>query len=270
MIGDCMIFFQSMAWPAYVLVAALSIAGCRPTSSDHVPDTSDTSDTIDWKGHRWIVTNGAMAGVAEASAHNVSVDASGYLHLKITENAGTWTGAELHTVDRMGFGTYQWQIEGSIDHLDKATVLGLFPYGPFDQIGEDGENELDIEFSQWNGTVATNADFAYYFPTGFATGDTSGGKVAADETLFDFDLAGGNLTTARTTWHATSVVGTVLSGLQSPTSTNGLVYTHNFTPPAPAMKIPQTAVPVGINFWCFQATPQQEQSVVIRDFRFLP
>src|SRR5207253_229256 len=85
---------------------------------------------INWKGYAWNVTDGLMAGVAAGSAANVSVDASGYLHLKIQKNGDTWTAAEIFTTARLGFGTYQWQIDGPIDTLDENVVLGLFPYGP--------------------------------------------------------------------------------------------------------------------------------------------
>ena len=32
--------------------------------------------------------------------------------------------------------------------------------------------------------------------------------------------------------------------------------------------IPQVALPVGINLWCFQKTPEKEQEVVVRSFEF--
>ena len=34
--------------------------------------------------------------------------------------------------------------------------------------------------------------------------------------------------------------------------------------------IPQQAVPVGINLWCFRQTPATTQSVIIRSFEFAP
>jgi hypothetical protein len=61
--------------------------------------------TITWKGHTWNVTNGGMAGVCQGNPSNLSIDASGYLHMKITNNGGTWTGAEIFSTDKLGFGT---------------------------------------------------------------------------------------------------------------------------------------------------------------------
>ncbi len=114
--------------------------------------------SLTWKGHTWNVTSGGMAGVAAGSPSNVSVDSDGYLHLKITNNSGTWTAAELFTTDRLGFGTYQWQVDGPIDVFDKNVVLGLFPYGPAVGIGADGTNEIDIEYSFWGQTNGNNGD----------------------------------------------------------------------------------------------------------------
>src|ERR1700761_4675865 len=75
------------------------------------------SGTITWMGYTWDVTNGGMAGIAQGDPNNVSVDGSGYLHLKITKNGTTWTAAEIVSESNLGFGTYQWQISGPIDRM---------------------------------------------------------------------------------------------------------------------------------------------------------
>jgi hypothetical protein len=60
---------------------------------------------LSWKGFDWNVTDGGMAGVADGAAANVTVDANGWLHLKITKNGSTWTASELFTTQKRGFGT---------------------------------------------------------------------------------------------------------------------------------------------------------------------
>ena len=105
--------------------------------------------TLSWKGHTWQLTSGGMAGVCQGDPKNVTVDANGYLHLRISNSATGWTASEMFTTDRLGFGTYQWQVDGPIDSYDKNVVLGLFPYGPAAGIGADGTNEIDIEYSRW-------------------------------------------------------------------------------------------------------------------------
>jgi hypothetical protein len=100
---------------------------------------------LQWAGRSWDVTSGDMAGVCAGDPANVSVDANGYLHLKITKNGNTWSAAELFTTDKLGFGTYQWQTDGPIDRFDPNVVLGFYPYGPAGGVGQDGSNEIDIE-----------------------------------------------------------------------------------------------------------------------------
>ena len=245
------------------LFLALFLASCGGSSST---PSNVVKDGLNWKGHQWAVTTGAMAGVARGNPANVSVDANGYLHLKITNNGGAFTAAELFSKDNLGFGTYQWQIQGSIDNMDPATVLGFFPYGPQASIGIDGENELDIEFSKWGNTLcggACNADFTF-FPS---TGNKSIGSTEND---FKVNLGAGALTTARLVWNSTSVVATVMSGLQPVGTTANVLHTWTFSPSDYTVRIPQQPVPVGMNLWCFQTTPASNQEVIIQDFQFAP
>src|SRR5689334_12340458 len=97
--------------------------------------------TISWKAHTCQLTAGGMAGVCQGDPQSVTIDSNGCLHLRIVDNGGTWTASELFTTDLLGFGTYQWQVDGPIDTYDKNVVLGLFPYGPAAGIGADKTNE---------------------------------------------------------------------------------------------------------------------------------
>ena len=102
---------------SFVSVVALSVAFAAPASAA----------PMQWKGYDWNVTDGGMAGVAEGKPANVSIDTSGALHLNVKNNAGVWTASELFTSQKLGFGSYQWLIEGPVDTFDKQIVLGLFP-----------------------------------------------------------------------------------------------------------------------------------------------
>ena len=144
----------STARALLVASVGLALASCAPlAASDDTAITDSVTDkvanSLSWKGLNWNLTSGGMAGVAQGSPANISVDGSGYLHLKITKSGNTWTAAEMFTTTNLGFGTYQWQIDGPVDRMDPSVVLGLFPYGPFAGIGADGTNELDQEFSFW-------------------------------------------------------------------------------------------------------------------------
>ena len=218
--------------------------------------------SLTWKGHTWNVTSGGMAGVAAGSPNNVTVDSNGYLHLKITNNGGTWTAAELFTTDKLGFGTYQWQVDGPIDVFDKNVVLGLFPYGPAAGIGSDGTNEIDIEYSFWGQANGTNGDFTIYPASGSTIGETS----------FKFSLNGGTYSTSRLIWSQNSIQEFLLSDFQPIASTTGLVKSWTYAPSNPTVNIPQQALPLGINLWCFNAPPSDGKGVevVIRDLEFVP
>ncbi|MGO8719566.1 MAG: hypothetical protein ACLQMO_10145 [Acidobacteriaceae bacterium] len=247
------------------LIAVVPGYGATASNSGK-PTPTPASHTFVWKGHTWKITDGGMAGVAKGNPANVFIDHNGYVHLRIVNRGGTYTASEIFSTDRMGYGTYQWWIQGSIDNMDKSTVLGLFPYGPVAGIGKDGENELDIEFSKWNNTLcsgACNADFTFYPATGnFGLGPT--------EKDFAINLNGGTLTTARLVWTPTSVTGTIMSGLQPIGTTANVLKTWTFAPTDPKARIPQQPLPVGMNLWCFKVIPASDQEVVLRDFQFVP
>lgn len=247
------------------LVAAVPGYGGTASASDK-PATTPTRETLVWKGQTWKITNGGMAGVAKGNPANVFVDKNGYVHLRIVNRGGVYTASEIFSTDKMGYGTYQWWIQGSIDNMDKSTVLGLFPYGPVAGIGKDAENELDIEFSKWNNTLCSgtcNADFTFY-PS---TGNRSLGPTEKD---FNVTLNGGPLTTARLVWTPTSVTGTVMSGLQPIGTTANVLETWTFAPSDYKARIPQQPLPTGMNLWCFKSLPASSQEVTLQDFQFVP
>jgi hypothetical protein len=227
--------------------------------------TSHSTTQLNWMGHAWTLTNGGMAGVARGRPSNVYLDPSGYLHLTVTKKGRTVTAGELFSNDKMGFGTYQWVVQGPVDNMDPHTVLGLFPYGPEDGVGRDGENEIDIEFSKWGNTLcggACNADFTVYPSTGnFHAGST--------EDDFNMNLNGGDVVTARMTWSSTSITETVMSGSQALGTTQDVLHTWTFAPSDNLVRIPQQPVPIGMNLWCFKKKAASGQSVVVRSFQYL-
>ena len=232
-----------------------------------------TAATINWKGHVWDVTGvepiGApSSGQISGDASNVSVDANGYLHLKITKIGNAFTGAQLFTQDNLGFGTYNFQIEGDLTNFERGVVLGIFPYGPTAGIGVDGENEIDIEFSKWdNPNSGNNADFTYYPPTGY--GDAN--YTPSFEHNFFVNFGGATLSTSRIEWTPTSIISTIMTGLQPVgTVTNVISPNDTYTPSNPTTKIPQVALPVGLNLWTYGTQPTKALDIVIRDFQFVP
>lgn len=220
------------------------------------------AQTITWAGHTWKVTSGGMAGMARGSSANVNINPDGYLQLQIANRDRKWTAAELFTTDNMGFGTYQWVVQGNIYNMDQTTVLGLFTYGPTHHIGADAENEIDIEFSRWNKTChGCDADFTVY-PS---TGHRKPNGVSSWED--NFHVSGEDLTTARMEWGFDRVVFTLMNGVHPIGSVAEVLKTETYS--SSTTNIPQTAAPVGINLWCFKGTPSKNQSAVIRNFQFV-
>ena len=217
--------------------------------------------TISWKGHTWQVTSGGMAGVCQGDPKNVTVDGDGFLHLRIANGGGGWTSSELFTTDRLGFGTYQWQVDGPIDTIDKNVVLGLFPYGPAAGIGSDGTNEIDIEYSRWGQANGPNGDWTDYPASGTTIGELS----------YTFSLDGTTLSTSRFNWSSSSITDALLKGLQPIDGATGLLKSWTYAPSMPSMNVPQQPLPLGMNLWCFGAPPSDGNPVeiVIRDFVFV-
>ncbi len=212
-----------------------------------------------WSGHNWTVTTGGMAGNVPADASNVTVDANGNLHLKITRHDSGWTGAELFSDEKFGFGTYQWQIKGDIASLDKNVVVGLFPYGPVGGVGEDGTNEIDIEFARWGIASWPNGNFTVYPDSGNTIG----------EKTFEFSLSS-DLSTSTFVWSATQVDFMLQDGFKEIGDKSNTLKNWTYAPTAPDVNIPQQAIPVGINLWiCSGSGPSDEQSVeiVIHSFK---
>jgi hypothetical protein len=238
--------------PRWLSAALLLLVGglARPVSAA----------TLVWKGHTWQVTSGGMAGVCKGDPNNVSIDSTGYLHFKISNTGGTWTASEMFTTDNLGFGTYQWQVDGPVDTYDKNIVLGFFPYGPAAGIGADGTNEIDIEYSRWGQANGANGDWTNYPNSGTTIGELS----------YTFSLTS-TLSTSRFIWTASSIQDFVIDGLQPVNSTTGLIKTWTYAPSNPSTNIPQRAMPLGMNLWCFNAPPSNSQPVeiVIRDFQFI-
>ena len=237
---------------ATILLSCVSLCTLRPAYAQ----------IVKWSARSWKLTSGHMAGVALGDPANVTIDEHGYLHLRIVKQNEKWTAAELFTTQDLGFGTYQWIVEGNVYDMDPTTVLGLFTYGPTHHIGTDAEDEIDIEFSQWNKTChGCNADFTVY-P---ATGHRKPKGVSAWED--NFKVGGGTLTTARMEWFPDHIVFTMMNGDQPIGTVADVIKADTYT--SDATNIPQVPAAFGINLWCFKQTPAQDQSVVIRKFEFV-
>jgi hypothetical protein len=225
--------------------------------------------TITFSGYQWDVR---VAGIGGPGPNlwddaNVHVDDQGWLHLKltsVTNAAGNteWHCAELSTQQRLGFGRYQFQVIGRIDKLDRNVVLGLFKY-PTPDVGQDGTNEIDIEFARWGRANANNADYVV-FPALLP-------RAPGDNIEFMVALKG-DYTTHRFLWDSSQVTFQSLHGHRDDNSQ--VFESWRYAPELePARLIPQQPTPVRINLWLFRGMPPSdgaEVELVISQFTFMP
>ena len=226
--------------------------------------TSAYAKTIKFSGYDWEIRpsekNGGP-GPNRWEENNVSVDPSGYLHLKLTARGGRWYCAEVYTQKAMGFGLYEFQIEGRVDRLDPNVVFGLFNY-PQPEVGPDGTNEIDIEFARWGDPSATVGNYTVW-PARAALRQTTRsvamGLGDEDRTMHSF------------AWSPASVMFRSIAGHAEdhPKPLAGWLY----QPRDPSDRISQKPMPVHINLWCFQGHPPrngQQVELVVRSFKFTP
>jgi len=218
-----------------------------------------TATTIQFSGYTWTVKNSGTElygpGPNIWNSQNVWVDANGWLHLKLSKNttANQWECAEVQSTQTFGYGTYEWQVQGAVNALDKQVVLGLFNYS-----GTDGLDEMDIEFARWG--VATNLPLNYTVYPAKSSGRTF-------HTTSDFTMSG-TYTTHRFIRSSSSVVFKSLGGFQS--DDTNLFKTATCNKP---YVVSTKAMPVYMNLWLFQGIAPSNNSgveIVIHNFKYTP
>jgi hypothetical protein len=237
-----------------MLVLGASLATCFAAPAG--------ATTLAFAGYTWEVRTGQGGpGPNRWNAANAWVDTAGAMHLRMSKINGFWQCAEVYLDQRLGFGTYEFNVTGPIDQLDKNVVLGLFDY-PTADVGPDGTNEIDIEFSHWG-----NADN----PIGNYTVWPAVAGIQPWSRAFPFTLTS-NSTTQRFVWAADSIAFHMYKSIPAPAGAGFIHWTYR---PAskPASHIPQQPLPVHMNLWLFQGkAPANGQSVeiVINGFHFTP
>lgn len=223
--------------------------------------TSPNADkTLKFGGYTWIIKSGTAIGPGPNTwgEKNAWVDDTGLLHLKLSYDKATskWLCAGITSTTAMGYGTYQWQVQGPLSTLDKNVVAGLFHYS-----GPDGYNELDVEFARWGDAAKSNVNYSVY-P---AQGSTGKEKHETAE----WAQSGGTASTHRYVWSENSVVFKSMNGFYN--DDTNMFFTHTFS--AQETAIPNVKIPVKMNLWCFRGmvpSDGKEVEIVIRSFKFTP
>jgi hypothetical protein len=144
------------------VVVVSVIKGTGPAPPRLVPKS------IRFSGYDWTARSAATFRGGSRNAFdpaNAWTDENGALHLRIAENQGRWTCAEVKLTRSLGYGTYAFTVR-DVSHLEPAAVLTLFTW---DDTGtEQKRNELDIEISRWGYRRNDNAQYVvqpYYIPS---------------------------------------------------------------------------------------------------------
>lgn len=235
------------------------ISGSQNTVNESLKSAAligTTIKTLSFSGYTWYVKSGKGMGPGPNNwnENNVWVDANGKLHMQIKYSTTTkkWECAEVWTTTALGFGKYEWFVEGRIDLLDKNVVVGLFNY-PTADVGPDGTNEIDIEFAKWGNKNNKMGNFTIW-------------PAQSGYTYSSFPYAislTGTYTTHRFTWSATSIFFQSLNGWR--TDDTNIISTKTFAPTVSTnYLIPQKAEPVHMNLWLFKGiAPTNNKSVEV-------
>ena len=214
---------------------------------------------VQFSGYVWDVRPDGSGGPGPNhwDRHNAWVDRRGWLHLKISQRGAEWRAVEVTSERRFGFGRYEFVVHGPVDQLDPNVVLGLFNY-PTPDVGRDGTNEVDIEYSHWGARINNIGNFTIY-PT----------QAGIPQTSKTFTLTqSGSDSVQQFDWQSRGVMyQSYWGGGSIP------LVQWTFAPPDFAQRVPQQPLPVHLNLWLFQGRPPTDGKgveIVIRRFTFVP
>lgn len=242
----------------FILLSASCIkAEIKPLESVIESDELSAS-VISFSGYNWKVKNSVRTKIGPGpnfwSRRNVWVDAQGHLHLRLEKWNNKWYCAEVQSLDSFGMGAWQWKIEGAVDLLDKNVVLGLFNYS-----GNDGFDEMDIEFARWGNAANPNLNYTVWpAQNGFSYFSYN-----------NYFTLSGTYTTHRFTRSTHAVIFKSMHGFYD--DDTNLFATATCT--SPPKSISQRRMPAYMNLWMFQGKlPSNMQSVeiIVHEFKYVP
>jgi hypothetical protein len=123
--------------------------------------------TLQFSGYEWQVRNVASNRGGRRNYYdsaNAWTDSSGFLHLRITQNAGRWSCAEVKLTRSLGYGSYHFVVR-EISHLEPAVVLSMFTWDDSD--ADQNHREMNIELARWGDAGNKNAQYVvqpFYVP----------------------------------------------------------------------------------------------------------
>jgi hypothetical protein len=242
-------------FPALVLLA-VSTAGAVMAQSGY-------GNYFSFSGYTWRTkVSSAKVGPGPNffSQNNVSVDALGRLHLKISKSGAKWLCSEIVLQQPLGYGTYRFYVDSTLDNLDPSVVLGLFTWN---DDAAYNHRELDIEFARW-GSASNNNGWYTVQPYNVAGNQASfvqPATAAGSTHILDWlqDSLTGNLSA-----HFLSLTGFAPAS----SSTNPPIFEHTFSAGGP----PTGGENVRMNLWLFQGKAPAGRNtieIIVNKFEFV-
>lgn len=103
-----------------------------------------------WSGQTWSAKEARSAGPGPNRWHRSGVELGdqGSMRLRVKQNtSGQWESAEVVQAGRTGYGTFSLSTTTSVLPANDVSVLGMFTYKA--QTPQEGNEEIDIEYSRW-------------------------------------------------------------------------------------------------------------------------
>jgi hypothetical protein len=135
------------------------------------PAEPEIVKTLHFSGYDWKVRTASSdrgGGITHYDPANAWTDEGGALHLRIANNSGKWTCAEVNLTRSLGYGLYRFVVRES-SQLEPAAVLSMFTWD--DSAQEQNHREFDVEITRWGDPLSKNAQYAvqpYYVPANVA------------------------------------------------------------------------------------------------------
>jgi hypothetical protein len=148
--------------------------GYRPQHVlESLPQTSDSilavavadgadrppSPVVQFSGYQWRLRDApsSRGGQNLYSSSNISVDAQGAMHVRISKTEKDWTCAEASLTQNLGYGTYEFVVRG-LEKLEPAAIFSMFTYDYAS--GTLRNREMDIDIGRWGDPANKNAQYA--------------------------------------------------------------------------------------------------------------
>ena len=139
-------------------IALFGVLGCHqsdpPAPSVNTSEFGRVGDSIRFAGRNWTVKVhenqqwGPGPNYFSGNEEDITIDSNGFLHMKIVNRQDKWMSTEVVADESMGYGTYIFTVEGSLDNIPENIVLGLFTWDN-NTFASDANSEVDIEISRW-------------------------------------------------------------------------------------------------------------------------